>query len=219
MFAAASLSDAFTQMAEEFEAANPGLDVQLSIAGSSVLRDQIVEGAPADVFASANESTMEAIVAAGEASGTPRVFSENLLTIAVPDGNPGAVAGLEDFAEADLLLGLCAEGVPCGDFARDVLAGAGVVPALDTAEPDVRALLTKIGAGELDAGIVYATDVIAAGDSVEGIVIPDEYNMVAGYPIVTLTDAPNPTGAAAFVSFVLGASGRSILQAHGFLVP
>ena len=214
--AAASLTSAFTEIETAFELAHPSWDVVLNVGGSSTLREQILEGAPADVFASANISNMDQVVAAGEAGGKPVVFVENLLQIAVPAGNPAGITGLEDFTEAELLIGLCAEGVPCGDFAREVLANAGVDPLIDTNEPDVRALLTKIEAGELDAGITYVTDVSSTAGSVEGVGIPDALNVIAEYPIVTLSHAPNPDGAARFVDFVLSEEGRSILRVYGF---
>jgi molybdate transport system substrate-binding protein len=219
VFAAASLTDAFAEIATAFEAEYPGVDVQLNLAGSSSLREQILEGAPADVFASANRSNMDQLIEAGEVDGDARVFAENLLQIAVPAQNAAGVAGLEDFARQDLLIGLCAEGVPCGDFAREALANAGVEASIDTNEPDVRALLTKIGADELDAGIVYVTDIIAAGDLVEGIDIAEDVNVVASYPIAPLAEAPNAAAASAFVDFVLSEQGQSILVSYGFAAP
>jgi molybdate transport system substrate-binding protein len=126
------------------------------------------------------------------------------------------VTGLSDFARDELLIGLCAEAVPCGDFARQALANGGVTPRIDTNEPDVRALLTKIEAGELDAAIVYATDVLSASGSVEGVAIPDEDNVPAEYPIAVLRDAPNPEVAKAFVAFVHSNAGREILATYGF---
>ena len=155
--AAASLTDAFAEIESAFEEANPDVDVVLNLGSSSALREQILEGAPADVFASANTSNMDQVAEAGELSGEAEIFATNSLQIAVPTGNPGGVTGLEDFAREELLIGLCAEDVPCGDFGRQALAKAGVIPSIDTNEPDVRALLTKIEAGELDAGITYVT--------------------------------------------------------------
>lgn len=219
VMAAASLSDGLGEVAEAFEAEHPGLAVQLNLAGSSSLREQILGGAPADVFASANLSNMEQVVQAGEVVGEPQVFAANLLQIAVPAGNPGGVTGLDDFARSELLIGLCSEGVPCGDLAREALANAGVDASIDTNESDVRALLTKIAADELDAGIVYLTDVRAAGELVEGVDITSEHNVVALYPIARLVSGPNPVAAEAFVAFVLSEQGRSILAAHGFAAP
>jgi molybdate transport system substrate-binding protein len=219
VFAASSLTDAFDEIETTFEAEYPGVDVQLNLAGSSSLREQILEGAPADVFASANQSNMDQVIEAGEVDGDAPVFVANLLQIAVPAGNPAGVAGLEDFAREELLIGLCAEGVPCGDFARQALANAGVEASIDTNEPDVRALLTKIGADELDAGIVYVTDIAAGGEGVEGIDIADDQNVVASYPVAPLAEAPNPEAAAAFVEFVLSEEGQSILVSYGFAAP
>jgi molybdate transport system substrate-binding protein len=217
--AAASLTDAFAEIETAFEQANPGVDVVLNLGPSSALREQILEGAPADVFASANTSNMDQVVEAGGVDGEPTVFVTNLLQIAVPAGNPAGVTGLGDFADDTLLIGLCAEDVPCGDFGREALTKAGVNPAIDTNEPDVRALLTKIGAGELDAGITYVTDVRSAEGEVDGVDIPDELNVVARYPIAALADARNPEDAAAFVEFVLSEGGQDILTSYGFSSP
>ncbi len=218
VFAAASLSDAFIEMAAAFEGANPGADIELNLAGSSALREQILEGAPADVFAAADEKTMNVVSDNGLVADRVEVFTANQLQIAVPTGNPGAISGLDDFARAKLLNGLCAAGVPCGDLARQVLVNAGVDPAIDTNEPDVRSLLTKIAADELDAGIVYLTDV-AANDRVEGIEIPAEVNVETTYPIAKLISSDNPSGATAFVAFVLSPEGQTILASHGFSAP
>lgn len=217
--AAASLTDAFAAVDSAFEATHPRVHVALNLGGSSSLRTQILGGAPVDVFASANASNMERVVRAGQVSGEPHVFARNRLQIAVPAGNPAGVHGLHDFADAKLRIGLCAPQVPCGDFARKVLERAGVVPALDTDEPDVRALLTKIELGELDAGITYVTDVVSSHGSVQGIDIPDDVNVTAEYPIAVLAGAPNPVAAEAFVAFVLSGGGRAILEKYGFESP
>ncbi len=220
VFAAASLTDALAEVEVAFEDVHPGLDVQLNLAGSSAMREQILEGAPADVFMSANASNMDQVVAAGEAEG-PEIFATNALQIAVPTGNAAGVTGLEDFADDSLLIGLCAEEVPCGDFGRQALENAGVTPVIDTNEPDVRALLTKIAEDELDAGIVYVTDVQAPdfADDVEGIDIPADVNVVAEYPIAALTRSPNPDAASAFVGFILSDEGQAILNQYGFGSP
>ncbi|HET9260634.1 MAG TPA: molybdate ABC transporter substrate-binding protein [Acidimicrobiia bacterium] len=216
--AAASLTDAFAEVEIGFEQANPDVDVVLNLGPSSGLREQILEGAPADVFASANTSNMDQLVEAGEADN-PQIFVHNLLQIAVPSGNPAGVTELEDFGREELLIGLCAEQVPCGDFAREALASAGVTPEIDTNEPDVRALLTKIEAGELDAGITYVTDVVSTNGGVDGIEIPDDLNVVADYPIAALANARNPEAAATFVAFVLSTQGQKILADYGFETP
>ncbi len=217
--AAASLTDAFAEIEASFEQSHPGVDVTLDLGGSSTLRDQILEGAPVDVFASANAATMDAVVRAGLADGEPRVFALNRLVIAVPAGNPAGITGLADFARPDLLIGLCAEGVPCGDLARVALTIAGVVPSVDTEEPNVRSLLTKIEEGELDAGLVYATDVSSAGGSVEGIELPVAAQSVTGYEIAGLAAAVHPGLAAEFVAFVLSDEGQAILERYGFERP
>ncbi|MBA2338166.1 MAG: molybdate ABC transporter substrate-binding protein [Acidimicrobiia bacterium] len=218
VLAAASLTDAFTDIGAAFEEANDGVTVEFSFGGSSSLATQIVEGAPAAVFASASSTQMTVVVDAGLAA-EPVVFTNNLLEIAVPPGNPAGIATLEDFAREDLLLGLCAEEVPCGTFAREAFAAAGITPSVDTNEPDVRALLTKVETGELDGGIVYRSDVVASGDAVEGIVIPSERNVVARYPMAVLEEAPDPETAQAFVDFVLSRSGQETLDRYGFTAP
>ena len=217
--AAASLTDAFESIEEAFEEANPGVDVMLNVGGSSALREQILEGAPADVFASANIDNMDQVVRAGGTSAAPEVFARNTLQIAVPSGNPAGVTGLEAFADESLFVGLCAEGVPCGDSARRVLSHAGVDPAVDTNEPDVRALLTKIEVGELDLAITYVTDIASTEGAVEGIDIAPDVNVVTEYPIAPLSGATNPDAADAFIEFVLSEEGRSILAAFGFSTP
>lgn len=218
VFAAASLTDAFTELAEAFEDANPGTSATLSFGPSSGLREQILAGAPVDVYASADGADMDRLAAAGEV-GEPRVFARNSLMIAVPAGNPGEVTGLADFGEGHLLIGLCAEEVPCGRLARRALTGAGVVPDLDTNAADARALLTQIASGDLDAGIVYRTDVAAAGDDVEGVAIRGAFNVVAEYPIAVLTRAESSDTARAFVDFALSDDAAAIVTGKGFLGP
>lgn len=217
VFAASSLTDAFGELAEAFERDHAGVTVEFNFAGSSVLGHQLQEGAPAEVFASADMNNMQKVVDSGDITAPPEIFTRNRLEIAVPSGNPGSVGGLDDFARAELLIGLCAEEVPCGRFGREALASAGVTAAIDTNEPDVRAVLTKIEQGELDAGIVYRTDVQSAGDAVEGIEIPDDQNVVADYPVAPLADAPDAELAADFVEFVRSDEAQVILAAYGFL--
>jgi molybdate transport system substrate-binding protein len=219
VFAAASLTDAFGEVGDAFMEANPDVTVQFNFAGSSALATQIQEAAPADVFASADENNMQKVVDSGDVTAEPQIFATNVLEIVVPAGNPGAVDGLDDFANPDLLIGLCAEEVPCGRFGRQALTNAGVTPSIDTNEPDVRSLLTKVEAGELDAGIVYVTDVQSAGDSVEGVEIPDDVNVVATYPIASVAAAANPDAAEAFVEFVMSSDGQDILATYGFGAP
>ncbi len=217
--AAASLTDVFATIEAAFEETHPDIDVVVNLGGSSALREQLLSGAPADVFASANQSNMESVAAAGLVSGGVTVFATNHLEIAVPRGNPAGVVGLGDFDDESLLLGLCAATVPCGDFARMSLASAGVEPMADTNEPSVRALLTKIAAGELDAGIVYATDVASGGELVDGLPIAAGNNIVAHYPIAVLNAGDNIEGARAFVDFLTSPEGQQILADDGFQVP
>lgn len=217
--AAASLADAFDDMASAFEAAHPEAEVVLNLAGSSALRAQIVEGAPVDVFASADPSHTDRLAAADMLAGNGRIFATNRMRIAVPPGNPAGVKGLADLGREDLVVGLCAPTVPCGDLARRMLDDAGVVPAADTDEPDVRALLTKVELGELDVAVVYETDVTGAAGRVEGVDVPAELNARAEYAIAVVADAPNRAGALAFVGFVLSPEGQAILGRHGFTPP
>lgn len=217
VMAAASLTDAFAEIEAVFEAEHPDVDVQLNLAGSASLREQILQGAPADLFAAANEETMQVVIDAGLAR-TPQVFATNELVLAVPDGNPGAVQELADLADEGLLVGLCAAGVPCGDFARLALGQAGVVASLDTNEGDVRALVTKIAADELDAGIVYATDVEANPD-VTAIALPSSVEVAIRYPVATLTESDNPQASDQFIAFVTGEAGQAILASYGFGTP
>jgi molybdate transport system substrate-binding protein len=217
--AAASLADVFAELGSDFETAHPGVDVHLNLGSSASLRQQVLEGAPADVFASADTSNMARVVDAGETTGDPVIFARNRMQIAVPAGNPARITGLDDFADDELLIGLCADQVPCGAYAREVLKNAGVTPSVDSDEPDVRALLTKVEAGELDAGITYLTDVLSTGGGVEGLDIPEDVNVLAEYPIATLTGAPSPEVADRFVAFVLSGQGQAILDGYGFSSP
>ncbi len=223
VFAAASLTDAFREIAAAFETAHPGAEVRLNTAGSSALATQIGDGAPADVFASANELQMDVAVETGRTLGSPAIFATNTLTIAVPRGNPAGITGLADLGDDSLLIGLCAPVVPCGSAAATVLEAAGVVAAPDTEEPDVRSLLAKVVAGDLDAGLVYVTDAATAGDDVETMEIPASVNVAVAYPIVAIADldggAENRPGRVAsdsFIAFVLSDAAQRILASFGF---
>lgn len=219
VFAAASLTEVFTELGEQFEAANPGVDVVFSFAGSSALAEQIGQGAPADVFASAAPKNMQQVRDSGEVAADPVVFVRNRLEIAVPHGNPAGITGLADFAETDPKIALCAEQVPCGAAAAKVFQAAGITPAPDTREQDVKAVLTKVTLGEVDAALVYRTDVLAAGDKVDGIDFPESATAVNDYPIAPLSGAPNPATAAAFVEFVTSEQAESVFTAAGFDIP
>jgi molybdate transport system substrate-binding protein len=216
VFAAASLTDAFTGLGDQLMDDNPDLDVRFNFAGSSALATQITQGAPVDVFASANEKQMAVVTDAGLADGDPTVFTQNALEIAVPAGNPAGITGLADFTREDLTLAICAPDVPCGAAAEEVFGIAGIDAVPDTLEEDVRAALTKVELGEVDAALVYASDVTSAGDAVEGIDFPEAEEAVNDYPICALADAPNPEAARAFVDLVLSDEGRKALQDAGF---
>lgn len=215
VFAAASLTDAFTEIGRTYRSQHPDVTLNFNFGPSSRLATQIVEGAPADVFAPADATDMDRVTAADESvEATP--FATNVLQLAVPAGNPGQVSGLADLARPGLLVGLCDETVPCGRFSRALLDGAGVVPEPDTREPDVRALLTKLVSDELDVGLVYRTDVVAAGDAVEGIDVPGARDVVATYPIAVVRPSEPAVG---FVALVRSDEGRAVLREHGFLAP
>lgn len=216
--AASSLTDVFGDLEFAFEERNPGVDLTLNLGSSSRLREQILAGAPADVFASADAGNMSILETQGWIEDEPEVFARNRMAIAVPVGNPAGVVGLEDFSREDLFLGVCAEGVPCGELARAVLSAAGVRLASHSSEPNVRSLLTKTAAGELDAGIVYVTDVVANED-VEGLPISDDVNQITEYPAAVVSGTEHPAEARLFVEFLLSNDGRRILSEYGFVQP
>lgn len=219
VFAAASLTDAFTELGEAFVAAYPGTDVTFNFAASSELVAQIGEGAPADVFASADQDSMAELTDAGNGAAAPVVFTTNRAEIVVEPGNPTGITGLTDLANDDLVVLACAPEVPCGRYARQILDEAGVAVTFESLEENVRAVVSKVVLGEADAGIVYVTDVIGAADAADGVEIPAEVNVVAEYPIAVTGEAPNPVTARAFVDFVLSDAGRAILESYGFVSP
>jgi molybdate transport system substrate-binding protein len=219
VFAAASLTDAFGTLGEQFEAEHPDVTVTFSFGASSGLAQQVLAGAPVDVFAAASPATMATVTDADDDAAEPQVFARNRLAIAVPPDDPGRVRGLADFARPELLLALCAPEVPCGAAAAEVFAAAGITPAPDTLEQDVRAALSKVALGEVDAALVYRTDVLAAGADVRGIAFPEADSAVNDYPVVTLEDAPNPVAAQAFVAHVLSSEGQQVLADAGFDSP
>jgi molybdate transport system substrate-binding protein len=218
VFAAASLTEAFDTLATRFEAEHPNVDVVLSFGGSAGLAQQVVEGAPVDVFASAAPPPMRALADAGLAVD-PVVFATNTLELAVPAGNPAGITGLGDLANPDLRIALCDPSVPCGAASEELLAQDGVTASPDTLESDVKAVLTKVSLGEVDAALVYRTDVLSAGDEVEGIEVPGAASVVNRYPIAALAEAADAETAADFVAFVTGAAGRQVLAKAGFGAP
>jgi molybdate transport system substrate-binding protein len=219
VLAAASLSLAYTEIGTAFMADHPGLTVTFNFASSSDLVAQINEGAPGDVYASADEANMAKLTDAGGNAGEPQVFATNRLEIIVEPGNPLDITGVADLADRDLIYVTCAPDVPIGKYALQVLEAAGVTVTPASLEENVNGIVTKVTAGEADAGIVYATDVIAAGNDAEGVDIPADINVEATYPIVATAAAADPGGAKAFVDFVLGDAGQAILATYGFGVP
>lgn len=217
VFGAASLTEAFTDISAAFEEDNPGVDVSLSFAGTPDLVAQIEQGAGADVLASADETNMERIVKGNLAETEPQIFATNRLAIAVEPGNPKGINSLADLADPDLIVALTSPEVPAGRYAAQMLDEASVRAEADSLEVDVKAVLTRVSLGEADAGIVYATDVVAAGENVQGIEIPADQNVVARYPITVL--AGGSETAQAFVDFVLSAEGQGLLEASGFGPP
>jgi len=214
--AAASLTEAFTALKASFEKAYPGTTVTLNFGASSELATQIQQGKAADVFASASTKNMTQL---GASAGAPVDFAKNRAEIAVPPANPGKIAAVADLAKPGLKVALCDPAVPCGVVARQVLANAkvSVTPAASLA--DVKSTLAAVESGEVDAGVVYVTDVRAAGNKVKGIEIPDAVNASTTYPIGTLKDAKNPSLARAWVDYVRSAVGQKVLQADGFALP
>jgi len=219
VFAAASLTGSFQELAKEFEQRNPGSEIELHFAGTPQLVLQVREGAPADVFASADLTNMRRIVETGRTVTTPVTFANNRLTIVTRKGNPEAVHKLSDLARTDLSVVLCGPEVPAGRYAREALAKAGVSVASVSDEPSVKAVVTKVALGEVDAGIVYVTDATSAKDQVDSVTIPDAQNVVAMYPIAVLGSGRNRAGGAAFVAFVTSPFGQAVLERFGFVSP
>jgi molybdate transport system substrate-binding protein len=218
VYAAASLGGAFDEIAARFAERHPGLEVRpIVYDGSTTLSTQIVAGAPADVFAAADEAAMGVVVDAGLAS-TPTVFATNTLVIAVPSGNPAGVTALEDLARPATTVVLCAPEVPCGAASRRLLARQSVDVSPASVEQNVTAVLTKVASAEADAGLVYATD-IARARGVRAVAAEGADQVVSRYPIATLADAGNPAAAAAFEDFVTGPEGRRVLADAGFGAP
>jgi molybdate transport system substrate-binding protein len=218
VFAAASLQEAFTVLGKAFEAEHAGSKVVFNFGPSSGLATQIGQGAPADVFASASTETMDQVVAGGDATG-PMDFAANTMEIAVPPDNPADIKAVADLARNGVKVALCQAEVPCGATAAKVFQMAQVTVAPVTEEIDVKAVLSKVSLGEVDAGVVYVTDVRAAGKSVVGIEIPDDVNASTTYPISALTGSANQTTAKAFVDYVLSADGSAALTAAAFSRP
>jgi molybdate transport system substrate-binding protein len=216
VFAAASLTEAFTRIGKDFEASDGGARVVFNFAGSAQLATQVGQGAPADVFASASPATMKVVTDAGDSDGAPVTFARNQLVIAVARGNPRGIGGLADLGRGGLKVAFCAEQVPCGAAAKRVLEAAAVRVTPVTLEPDVKAALSKVRLGEVDAALVYRTDARAAAAHVQGIEFPESAGAVNDYPVCVLRRAPNRAGATAFVEYVRGSRGKAVLAEYGF---
>ena len=217
--AASSLTAAFTVAKAEFEAQHPGTTITVNFGASSTLAQQISDGAPVDVFASADNANMQKAVDAKDISGSPVTFTTNSLEILVGRGNPGAITGITDLGRPGLIYVTCAPEVPIGKYSAQALAKAGVAVAPSSLEPDVKGIVTKVTSGEADAGIVYATDVTAAGDKAAGVSIPSKFNVVASYPIAITASSTNVDLATAWIAFITGADGQRILTQFGFVSP
>jgi molybdate transport system substrate-binding protein len=219
VFAAASLKTAFTDIAGRFEAANPGTDVTLSFAGSADLVTQITQGAPADVFASADTRNMDKLKAENLLAGEPGNFATNTLAIVVPSGNPGRITGFSDLARSGIKVVACAGQVPCGAAAKAIERETGIALTPVSEESSVTDVLGKVTSGEADAGLVYVTDARSAGSKVEAVRFPEAAKAINTYPIAAVKGARNKAAALAFVDFVQGPEGQAALAAAGFGKP
>ncbi len=214
VFAAASLTDAFTELGEKFTAAHPDVTVAFSFAGSQDLVAQLEQGAPADVLATADTQTMELV---GGLTSAPETFAGNKLAIAVAPGNPEGIESLDDLARDELKVVLAAPEVPAGKYAEQILERADVTVTPVSLEVNVKGVVTKVALGEADAGIVYVTDVAAAAGEIDGIGIPDADNVLATYPIAVVTASDEAAAAQSFVDLVLSSEGQQVLRRYGFL--
>ncbi len=219
VLAASSLTEPFQAIEAAFEESHPGVDVVVSTGASSALREQLLQGAPVDVFASADVGIMEEVEEAGLVNADSVLpLAANSMVIGVGQRSVGEVVSIEDFGREELLIGLCAKGVPCGDLGRAVLDRAGVVAAVDSDEPNVRALVAKIVEGELDAGLIYASDGFGE-EAIHTVAIDESINVETIYPIGVLDQAPNRSGAEAFVEFARSPHGQDLLVQYGFMKP
>ncbi len=218
VFAAASLTGAFNTAKTTLTSANPGLSLTYNFAGSNTLVSQITQGAPADVFASADSKNMQKLVDAGLVT-TPVTFARNKLEIAVAAGNPKGISGLADLAEAGVTVVLEAAGVPAGDYTRQILTAQKITVIPKSLETDVKSALAKVMSGEADATVVYVTDVTAGGSSVAGVTVPDNLQPAIVYPIAVVKGSKNAAAAQAFVTSAVSGTVQKALEAAGFLPP
>ncbi|MFY0407683.1 molybdate ABC transporter substrate-binding protein [Solicola sp. PLA-1-18] len=216
VLAAASLTEAFGELKTTFESQNDGATVNLSFDSSSVLAEQVVQGNPADVLATADEKTMTRVTDADLAAGEPTVFASNTLVIATPKGNPGKIESIQDLGKDGTTFAVCVPAAPCGAASTKLLEVSSVTAKPATEEQNVKGVLTKITQGEVDAGLVYASDAKAAGDDVD-VVVPDGADQAVNLdPIVVLKNAENPELAKAWVELVTGSEGQKVLESYGF---
>src|SRR5437016_10963818 len=218
VLAASSLKGTFTQLGKQFEAAHPGDTVKFSFGASAALAEQINSGAPADVFASASTKNMDQVVTKGNAS-SPQNFAKNIMEVAVPPSNPAKVTSVNDLAKSSVKVALCQPLVPCGVVAAEVFKNAKITVKPVTLQPDVKSVLTQVELGNVDAGVVYVTDVQAAGSKVKGVTIPANVNATTTYPIAALTHSKEQSIAQAFGGYVLSPTGEQVLKAAGFEQP
>ncbi|MBX6772911.1 MAG: molybdate ABC transporter substrate-binding protein [Chloroflexi bacterium] len=232
VFAAASLTDAFQEIAQQFQSQHPRVTFTFNFAGSPTLRTQLAQGAKADVFASADEPNMQGAIQDGTIAGQPQIFARNALVIIVPADNTADITGLKDLAKSGVKLVIEQKDVPAGNYARQVLANASKDPGYGSdfstrvlantvsEETNVKSVLSKVALGEADAGFVYRTDVTPDYRSkVKIINIPDQFNVIARYPIALVMNAPNAQAGQAFIDYVLSPAGQAVLQKWGFLPP
>jgi molybdate transport system substrate-binding protein len=217
VFAAASLTESFDAIAKQFQKKYPDVSVKFNYDASSNLATQINQGAPAEVFASADEDNLRKTIDAGTVTPPPVVFAKNRLEVAVEKGNPKKIKSLADLQKSGLVVVLCADQVPCGKYAAQSLAMAGVTVNPASKEENAKATLTKVSIGEADASIVYVTDVKAAKGTTSGVRIPDKVNVIATYPIGVVKASQNATAATAWVTFVRSKEGQTTLKRFGFL--
>jgi molybdate transport system substrate-binding protein len=215
--AASSLTGTFDRVAAGFEKLHPGTKVTFNYGGSGDLAAAIVAGAPVDVFAAASPATEAIVQTAGLVKGTPKTFVKNQLEIVVPAGNPGKITGLADFADASKKIALCETAQPCGAASAAVFAAANIVPKPDTLEPDVKGVLTAAQLDQVDAGMVYHTDVISGGSKVQGIPFPQSAQFIVGYPIGVIKTSKNLKLAEEFAAYVLTPPAQKILKDAGFI--
>lgn len=219
VLAAASLTSSFNDLKTQFEAAHPGVTVRLTYDGSSTLAQQITNGVAADVFASADQANMDKVIKAALNNSPPLMFARNRLEIAVPPGNPRGITNFADLAKSGVVLVVCADQVPCGAAARKIEQATGITLHPVSKETAVTGVLSKVQAGEADAGLVYVTDVNSAGGKVKGVPFAESDQAVNDYPITVLKNTAEPALAEQFVEFVHGSAGRQALSKVGFEAP